>query len=512
MRGTIPRMLFLGSNPRQLRRPRVRAVVTLAALCSIGGCRVGPDAPPEVPPPTVSAVPPSGSPDVTNDAPDLVRWWSRFNDPLLDTLVARAEQSNTTLAATLASVRAAYASVGASESALWPQIAGGAQYQRAKTNVAQLASSGVKVDPYDMYAYGVGLTGWEIDLWGSVRRQVEAAQADAASQVELMRDALVSVRSQVAAAYVQLRTLESQHEVLVSSIAAFGSTRDAIRARFEQGTTSALDLSRAEAQVDSVEAQLPTVESAIRSTQATLAVLCGTTPDDIAALVATKADIPAPPAAMGIGLPASLLERRPDVRSAWQKAVAATAAVGVAEASRLPRISLVGNFYIASNTVSGLGELANKAYSFGPSISVPIFTGGAIDSAIAQQKALADAALEQYRGAVLGAIGDLSASVGDFVLSRESQVRSDAAVASAKRALDIATQQFDAGVTDVTTLLDVQRSALDAENTAVEARGATAQGYIGLCRALGGGWEESSENQDPKSVAQASSAREEPKP
>jgi NodT family efflux transporter outer membrane factor (OMF) lipoprotein len=459
-----------------------------------------------------SAVPSAGSPDITNDAPDLVRWWTRFGDPTVDALVARAEASNTTLAAALASVRAAYASVGSAESALWPQIGGGAQYQRAKTNIAQLAASGVKVDPYDMYAYGVGLTGWEIDLWGSVRRQVEAAQADAASQVELMRDALVSVRSQVAATYVQLRMLEAQREVLRSNIAAFSSTRDAIRARFDQGTTSGLDLARADAQVDAVEAQLPGVESAIRSTQASLAVLCGATPDDIAAMLATAGAIPEPPVAMGIGLPASLIERRADVRAAWQKAVAATATVGVAEAARLPRIILGGNFYIASNNVSGLGEIANKAYSFGPSISVPIFTGGAIDSAIAQQKALAEAALEQYRGAVLGAIGDLSASVGDFVLSRESQRRSDSAVASAKRALDIATQQFDAGVTDVTTLLDVQRSALDAENAAVEARGATAQGYIGLCRALGGGWEESQENRSTQAAADPRSAREEQQP
>ncbi|MFZ9915865.1 MAG: TolC family protein, partial [Phycisphaerales bacterium] len=272
-----------------------------AVLCCIAGCRVGPDAPPTVAPPAASAVPSAGSPEVTNDAPDLVRWWTRFNDPALDAVVARAEQSNTSLAAAYASVRAAYASVGVTESELWPQIGGGAQYQRVKTNIAQLAASGVKVDPYNMYAYGVGLTGWEIDLWGSVRRQVEAAQAGAASQVELLRDALVSVRSQVAATYVQLRMLEEQRDVLASSIAAFGSTRDAIRARFEQGTTSGLDLARAEAQVEAVEAQLPGVESAIRSTQASLAVLCGTTPDDVAAMLAAAAAIPAPPAAMGIG-------------------------------------------------------------------------------------------------------------------------------------------------------------------------------------------------------------------
>ncbi|MFM7052981.1 MAG: efflux transporter outer membrane subunit [Planctomycetota bacterium] len=501
---------MLSSACRPRRGPLLAAAVPAGALLWLSACTSGPDAPPPSPAPSVAAVPPTGSPDVTNDAPALARWWTRLGDPTLDALVARAEGANTSLKAALASVRAAYASAGVAEASLWPQLAGGAQYQRTLTNIAQLAATGVKVEPYDMYAYGIGMGSWEIDLWGSVKRQVEATQADASAQVDSMRDALVSVRSQVAANYVQLRMLETQRALLRSNIDAFTRTRDAIRARFEQGTTSALDLARAETQLDSVEAQLPSVESALRSTQASLAVLCGTTPDEMLAQLAAPAAIPTPPESMGIGLPADLLERRADVRAAWQKAVAATAAVGVAEATRLPRITLGGNFYIASNTVSGLGDLANKAYAFGPSLSVPIFTAGAVDNTIRQQKALAEAALEQYRGAVLSAIADLSASVGDFVLTRESQGRADDAFASATRALALANQQFDAGVTDVTTLLDVQRAVLDAENAAVEARAATAQGYIGLCRALGGGWEESQESKPGE--AQASARSEEQKP
>jgi outer membrane protein TolC len=190
----------------------------------------------------------------------------------------------------------------------------------------------------------------------------------------------------------------------------------------------------------------------------------------------------------GIGLPAEILERRPDVRAAKERLAAATAAIGVAEAARLPTVYVSGQFYIASNTVSGLGDLANKAYSIGPSLYLPLLDGGRIDSAVRQQRALAEAALAQYRQAMVTAIGDVSAGVGDFVHARESRRLADAAMESARSALVLANQQFDAGVIDFSTLLDVQRSALDAESSAVEARAGLVQGFVSLQRALGAGW------------------------
>ncbi len=491
-------------NPEGLRRSGA-VVALLAAGClasCLTGCRAGPDAPPKSdPPPTDAMVATSGS-SVTSAAP-VARWWEQLNDPTLNALMARAEASNQSLAASLASVRAAYAALGATESELWPQIGAGAQYTRTKTNIAQLAAAGVRVEPYNMYAYGVGLSSWEIDLWGGVARQIEAAKATAEAQADMMRDALVSVRGQVGASYIQLRTLQAQRAVLGENAKAFRQTLDTVQSRYNAGANTGLDVARAQAQVDAVDAQIPQVDAAIAKSFSTIAVLCGANPSEMQAMLAKPAAIPSTPEVVGVGLPADLIERRPDVRKAKQQLVAATAAIGIAEASRLPNLSISGNFYIASTDLAGLGQLADHAYSFGPSLSLPIFTGGKIDSTVRQQKAQAEGALAMYRNAVITAVGDLSASVSDFVQAHESQVRADAALASASKALVLAQQQYDAGVTDITTLLDVQRSKLDAENSAAEAHGALSQGYVALGRAIGGGWDDTDEQ---KAIRQAQAA------
>lgn len=456
----------------------------------VPACRLGPDAPPAVEPPPAEMPRASAAEGVSSDAP-VARWWELLGDPHLDALIARAETNNQSLAAALGSVRAAYAGIGVSEAELWPTLGLGAQYSRTLTNIAQLAADGVRTEPYDLYAYGIGMPAWEIDLWGSVRRQVEVAKADAGKQVELLRDALVSVRAQVGATYVQLRTLQEKRAVLVRNIASLTASRDAVEARYKAGVVTRLDLARIEAQRAAIEAQLPQVEAAIATSIAQLAVLCGASPAEVGAELADAKPIPEVPEVVGIGLPADLIERRPDVRAARQELVAATSRIGVAEAARLPSISVSGNFYIASNALSGLGDLANKAYSIGPSLWWPLFTGGKIDAQVSQQKALAEAALARYRGAMIEAVGDLSAATSDFVEARAGVRASQAALESAQRVRILARQQFDAGVTDITMLLDVERQELEAESAAADARGARAQALVSLCKALGGGWSDS---------------------
>ncbi|MEY5060226.1 MAG: hypothetical protein RIS45_147 [Planctomycetota bacterium] len=473
-----------------MRRCAVVGLVLCAPLLAVS-CKVGPKAPPQTPAPADNALLEAADPSLNAAAQPDVRWWESLGDATLNDLVARADAGNQTLAAASANVRAAYAGLGVAESELWPTVGLGAQYSRTQTNIAQLAAAGVRLDPYNMYAWGVGLASWELDLWGGVRRQVEAAAASAESQVDLLRDALVSVRGQIASSYVQLRTLQEQRRVLVENRSALAKTRDLVKGRFDAGTTNRLDVERAQAQLDSVDAQIPQVEAGIAATQSVLAVLCGMQPAEIAPVLAEARALPGAPDIAGIGLPAQLLERRPDVRGAWQRLLSATAAIGVAESKRLPTITVSGNFYIASNDVAGLGQIENRAYSFGPSVYLPLFTGGQIENAVRQQRAVAEAALAQYRDAVLTAVGDVSASASDFVHARETRKRSEAALASAKTALALAQQQFDAGVTDYSTLIDVQRATLDAESGAVDARAGLVQGFISLQRALGAGWSES---------------------
>lgn len=487
----------------RLARTRFKPSTTLpAVLLWLAACSVGPDAPPETAPPAPTAIDaaPMGE-SIANGVQPLPRWWTALKDPLLDSLIERANESNQTLAAAVANVRAAYAAVGVSEAQLWPTVGAGAQYNRVLTNIAQLAAQGVVLEPYDSYAYGVGLSSWELDLWGGVRRQIEAANATAESRVDQLRDALVSVRTQVAASYVQLRMLQAQRAAAVANRDALATTSKLVRSRFEAGTTNALELARAQAELDGADAQLPQLEAGIASTVATIAVLCGGSPAEFAPLLAEQKPVPSAPDVAGIGLPEELLTRRPDVRGARQRLLAATAAIGVAESYRFPKLTLSGNFYIAATGTDGLSDLSNKAYSFGPSLSLPLFTGGRIDATVSQKRAEAEAALAQYRGAIVTAVGDVSASASDFALARETRRRSDLALASAESALALAQQQYDAGLVDYGTLLDVQRGKLNAESAAVEARAAVTQGYVALQRALGAGWDA-----EEQAVAAAQSA------
>jgi NodT family efflux transporter outer membrane factor (OMF) lipoprotein len=471
------------------RRARRGALLASLALW-LSSCKVGPDAPPQTPAPKPTAIDaaPLGESVSTAQQP-LPRWWTSLKDPLLDDLVARADEANQTLAAAVANARAAYAAVGASEAQLWPTIGAGAQYNRVLSNAAQLAALNVRPDPYETYAYGVGMSSWELDVWGGVRREVEAAQASAESRVDQLRDALVSVRSQVAASYVQLRMLQAQRAALVSNRDALATTLELSRERLAAGTTNALEVSRAQAEFDSADAQLPQLDAGIASTVSTIAVLCGGSPSEFAPVLAEQQPVPVAPDVAGIGLPEELLTRRPDVRAAQQRLLAATAAIGAAESYRFPKLTLSGNFYIAATGTDGLSDLSNKAYAFGPSLSLPLFTGGKIDAAVNQKRAEAEAALAQYRGAILTAVGDVSACASDFSLARETRRRSDLALASAEAALGMAQQQYDAGLVDYGTLLDVQRAKLSAESAAVEARAAVTQGYVALQRALGAGWD-----------------------
>jgi hypothetical protein len=192
----------------------------------------------------------------------------------------------------------------------------------------------------------------------------------------------------------------------------------------------------------------------------------------------------------GVGSVRSAAFRGRGVNASYQREMGrTTAAIGAAEAYRYPKLTISGNFYIATTGTDGLADLGNRAYSIGPSLYLPLFTGGRIDATVNQKRAEAEAALAQYRGAVISAVGDVSACASDFVHARETRRRSDSALASSEAALALAQQQYDAGVIDYATLLDVQRGKLSAESTAVEARAGVVQGYIALQRALGAGWD-----------------------
>ena len=498
---------------------------TLLALGSTG-CKVGPDptplsttdagpampptfAPPELTSAEVAADPTASSAMKADAKPELDTWWTRFNDPVLDALVMRADGSNASIAESLSRVRLAQAQLGVSESELWPTIAAGAQYKRVKQNFSQLAATGVETDPFDTWGYGLGLATWEIDIWGRIQRLVESSTADLRGSVDDLRAAMVSIRAQTATAYVEVRTLQARIAVVEAAIANLAQTLTLAEQKFASGTVTKLDVNRAQADLDLESAGIPSLRSALAQSIGNLATLCGTNTQDITTILGPSRPIPIGPDAIAVGIPAAMLARRPDLRAASEDYQSAVAQIGASEALRYPALSLSGDFYISSTSFSGLGDWSNRAYSFGPSLSLPLFTGWKIDSQILVAKATTELAFNSWRGVLVRAVAEVDTAIATLALARSSDALYTKAVASANDTYRLARLQYDAGTTQLENLLDIQNQLLKAEDAEVKSRGLVAQSIVELYRALGGGWENAvptiadAKNESKDAVAQS---------
>ncbi len=472
----------------------------LTLVCNAPSCKVGPnyETPQELPAELWSQ-PPQGA--VTAAEPDLKEWWKQFHDPVLDQLIEQAQQSNATLEKSLANVRVSLATLGMTESQFWPTINTAIEYSRNKTNIAFLAAQGVDTQPYDVWAGGAAMASWEIDIWGRVARLVESSKATLESSVEDLRGVLISVRAQVGTGYMNVRTLQLQLAILAEAVANQKTTLELAKAKLAAGTNTQLDVNQSQASLDLIEASVPEIEAQLATAIASIANLCGTTPGPMKILLDKAAPIPNGAETVAVGIPASLLRRRPDVRSSERLVAAAVANIGASEALNLPIFSLSGNFYLASNQFSGLGDASNIAYGFGPTVSWLAFQGGYVESMIAQSKGRAQVALAGYRDAVLGAINDVESSISSLVQSQRSVLLYKKAVASAQSSYDLAKKQYSVGRTSLRDLLTVQNELLDVERSLASSQGNVAVNLVSLYRALGGGWDDGAVNQSAERSA-----------
>jgi len=420
---------------------------------------------------------------------ELVAWWTRFSDPVLDRLIARADRTNADLGQALSRVRVLQAQIGVAESVLWPDIAGGANYDRIKQNISQVAAQGVDTTPYSVWAYGLVMGSWEIDFWGRIRRLIEAANQDLRAGVDDLRSAIVSVRAGVATTYMQLRTLEARMAALDARVAAMQQTLDLTSRRSAAGTATQLEVNRAQANLEAEAAQLPGLRSAYAQALGQMAQLCGTSVDEVAKDLGTGA-IPAAPVAIDAGIPATLLERRPDLRAAAERYAAAVSRIGAAEASKWPTVSLSGNFFISATDFAGVGDWANRAYSFGPSLMVPVFTAGRIDAQIASARTQAELAFNAWRSVLVRAVAEVDSSIAGVVLAADSRDRFGRALASATDTERLGRLQYQNGTITLDHLLDLQEELYSVQDAEAQARGLAAQSAVALYRALGGGWQD----------------------
>jgi len=475
--------------------------ITAFCLTAVASCAVGPDYKrPETKVPdnwngqeTVTPATPSKT--STNPAAVAV-WWHSFQDPTLSSLVEMAVRANLDLRQAEARIRQARAALGVAGAPLFPQVDANLSYQRSSKSTSQTVGGGV--GPAGLATTGafselfqVGLdASWEIDIFGGTRRNIEAAGADLRASVEDRRDVLVTLVGDVGNNYLSLRGFQQQLAVARKNLEAQKKTAAIIRRRFEVGTVSRLDLVNADAQVATTASTIPIFESQARAAIYSLGVLLGREPAALEKDLIKEGPIPPNPPEVPVGLPSELLRRRPDIRRSEAQLHAATARIGVATADLFPKFNLTGSLGVSSSDLTKLGNISNsKFWSFGPSVTWPIFAGGRIWWNIKVQDAVAEQALLTYQKTVLTALKDVETALVAYAKEQDRRQALVEAVANNRQAVDLAMKLYIAGKTDFLNVTTAQRNLFVNEDLLVQSIRTVDTNLIALYKALGGGWE-----------------------
>ena len=463
------------------------AAVGLAVLV-VSGCMVGPNYHP--PQPTVPttwvgvAETPTGQPSVATAQPaDLTQWWRQFNDPTLTALVEEAVKMNLDLRLAEARLRQARATRGVAIGGLWPAATASVGYQRLHT-------AGVTPGDQQQNLYQAGLDAvWELDLFGGRRRNVESANANIQAAIENIRDVQVSLIAEVALNYIQLRGYQQEIVIARNNLKAQQRTAEITHKRLNVGFASALDVANADSDVATTESQIPVFETAAQQSIYALGVLLARPPADLLKQLLPTGNLPSIPVQVPAGLPSDLLRRRPDIRESEAQLHAATAKIGVAVADLFPAFSLSGTVNWQSNLLRTWWTEASRSFGLGPSVSWPIFQGGAIVSNVRVQEALRNQAFITYQKTVLAAFQDVENALIAFAKEQQHRKALNDAVVANRKAVDLSLQLYTEGQIDFLNVLNAQRSLYASEDALVQSERNIATDLIALYKALGGGWE-----------------------
>ncbi|MGF6652044.1 multidrug efflux system outer membrane protein [Paraburkholderia youngii] len=452
------------------------------------------------------------------------RWWRSFNDPTLDALIARAALGNLDLQQAVLRIVEARTQVQAAAAQGLPNLRATASYQREQLGLKGfLEENGAfdKVDqlgalnspanriapgagaalqngannlldqltaPVDLWQVGFDAT-WELDLFGRVRRSVEAANAQTEAAYESRNDALLSLEAEVAQTYMQLRGAQTLHDIAVSLVEQQGETVALTESQAKVGLASQLDVQSARAQLAQTKTQLPQYDQQIAQALNALAYLIGEPPGALEAQLSAPQTVPPVPPVVPVGLPSTLARRRPDIRRAEANLHAATASVGVAVAQFYPDVSLTGKAGTRATNARDLARWSHLFYSFGPTVSLPIFEGGALVANLRMSEAQqAEAALD-YRKTVLTALRDVDNAL---VVYRTDQARRDAladSVSAQQTSFDLSRDSYRKGLTSFINVLDAQRQLAQAREQYAQGTTQVSTDLVALYKALGGGWQ-----------------------
>jgi multidrug efflux system outer membrane protein len=462
----------------------------------LSGCMIGPD----------YIRPLFESPDdwrvSEGDAKQLANaaWWEQFNDPVLNDLVAIALRENKDLMIASARIEEYAGRYGITRSGLFPQIGLGADAAKQKNTLPGTTTRGT----YNSYDTVLNAS-WEIDLWGKIRRQSEAARARILASEEGRQGVILSLTASVAGAYINLRDLDRQLEIATRTAATREASYKVFQDRYAGGVISILELSQNKSQYEEALASIPVLEKTIAQQENALSLLLGRNPGPITrgqtidALV-----VPSIPA----GLPSSLLERRPDLREAEQNLIAANAQIGAAKAAYYPSISLTGLFGVASPSLSNLFNDSSKIWQYGGSLGLPIFTAGLLGGQLRVAEAQQQQALFSYQKAIQNAFREVNDALIDQDRTQAQLAAQRLQVESLQQYSETARLRYDNGYTSYIEVLDAERSLFSAQLQFTQTQQTRLQAMINLYKAMGGGWVAANEHAPTPAMAEGATPAE----
>jgi len=459
----------------------------------VAGCAVGPDFhSPEMPVPAEWAGPPP-LPAVTPAEQDLACWWTVFDDKMLQSLVKQAVESNLDLRFAEARIRQARAVRGIAESFLGPTIDAAGSYQRSEASVSPTngtGRSGANTVSVTTNQYFAGFdAAWELDIFGGVRRGIEAADADLRASVEARRDVLVTLTAEVARNYIDLRAFQQRISIARQNLEAQKHSAKLTRQRFEAGLASGLDVANAEAQVATTAAVIPLLEASAWQTIYSLGVLLGQPPAALVRELAPALGIPIAPPSAPMGVPSDLLRRRPDIRQAEAALHAATARIGVSEADLYPKFTITGSIGVRASDFGSWLDWSSRLWNIGPGVTWRVFDMGRIRSDIAQQEALQEQFFIVYQKTVLTALQEVESALISLDKEQEHRKALLDAVAFNQKAVDLSIKLYAEGQTDFLNVLQAQRALFLTQDALAQSTQTISTNLVALYKALGGGWD-----------------------
>ncbi|MGK9063641.1 efflux transporter outer membrane subunit [Stutzerimonas chloritidismutans] len=475
-------------------KPTLRPLAVLVMGLSLGACTVGPDYQrPDLPVATEFKQAEGWKRATPADVLPRGEWWTLYGDPQLDALVERLNLSNQNLAAAEAQYRQARALVRGARSQLFPTVGAGVGATRAGSGAGSSSTTTQGSGISESYDAGLDAS-WELDIWGRLRRNLEANRANMQASAADLAAVRLSLQSELVQTYLQLRVLDEQQRLLDQTVAAFERSLRLTENQYRAGIVPRSDVSQALTQLRSTQAQAVDLEWQRAQLEHAIAVLVGVPPSELG--IAVTPDIPRLPDVPVI-LPSQLLERRPDVAAAERDVIAANAQIGVAEAAWYPDLTLSASGGYRNSSFSNLISLPNRYWSLGPQLAVTLLDFGARRADLEQAEAAYDQTVATYRQTVLDSFREVEDSLVQLrVLAREAVVQREA-LEAAQESLRLIENQYRAGTVDFLSVVTVQTTALNNERTNLTLLGDRLIASVQLIAALGGGWEEAALEQDP---------------